>query len=49
MTAAVRYPEGHVLLRSLGKDLPIISHGEGIYLFDREGKRYVHVAAGALV
>jgi adenosylmethionine-8-amino-7-oxononanoate aminotransferase len=45
----VRYPQGHVLLRSLGKDLPIVSHGEGIYLFDRDGKRYVDAAAGALV
>lgn len=49
MPALVRYPQGHVLLRSLGKDLPIIAHGEGIYLFDRSGKRYVDASAGALV
>lgn len=46
---SVRYPEGHVLLRSLGKDLPIVSHGDGVYLFDRAGKRYLDAAAGALV
>lgn len=49
MKEAVRYPEGSVLLRNLGKALPVISHGEGIYLFDRAGKRYVDAAAGALV
>src|SRR5580704_4612576 len=48
-TAAVRYPDGHVLLRSLTRDLPVVSHGDGIYLFDRDGKRYVDAAAGALV
>ncbi len=49
MTTVVRYPEGSVLLRSLGRELPVISHGEGIYLFDRDGKRYVDASAGALV
>jgi adenosylmethionine-8-amino-7-oxononanoate aminotransferase len=49
MTTVVRYPEGSVLLRSLGREFPIISHGEGIYLFDRDGKRYVDASAGALV
>ncbi len=49
MTTVVRYPDGSVLLRSLGKDFPVISHGEGIYLFDRDGKRYVDASSGALV
>jgi adenosylmethionine-8-amino-7-oxononanoate aminotransferase len=49
MIAAVRFPEGNVLLRNLAQDLPVISHGEGIYLFDRQGKRYIDASAGALV
>ena len=49
MSSAVHYPDGNVLLRNLGKDLPVISHGEGIYLFDRDGRRYVDASAGALV
>jgi adenosylmethionine-8-amino-7-oxononanoate aminotransferase len=49
MTTVVRYPQGSVLLRALGRDLPVISHGEGIYLFDRDGKCYVDASAGALV
>jgi adenosylmethionine-8-amino-7-oxononanoate aminotransferase len=49
MSSAVHYPDGNVLLRNLGKDLPVISHGEGIYLFDRDGRRYVDASSGALV
>ena len=49
MKSVVRYPDGHVLLRNLSKDLPVISHGEGIHLFDRDGKRYVDASSGALV
>jgi adenosylmethionine-8-amino-7-oxononanoate aminotransferase len=45
----VKYPEGNVLLRSLDKELPVISHGEGIYLFDQSGKKYLDAAGGALV
>ncbi len=45
----VRYPEGNVLLRTLTRELPVISHGEGIYLFDRDGKRYLDGSSGAMV
>jgi adenosylmethionine-8-amino-7-oxononanoate aminotransferase len=45
----VRYPDGHVLLRNLSRDFPIISHGEGPYLYDRSGKRYFDGSSGALV
>lgn len=48
-TGSVRYPDGHVLLRSLSKALPVVSHGDGIHLFDREGRRWVDASAGALV
>ncbi|HKA91176.1 MAG TPA: aminotransferase class III-fold pyridoxal phosphate-dependent enzyme [Haliangiales bacterium] len=49
MDRSIRYPEGNVLLRNLARDMPIISHGEGIYLFDAAGKRYIDASAGALV
>jgi adenosylmethionine-8-amino-7-oxononanoate aminotransferase len=48
-TVSVRYPEGNVLLRELARDMPIISHGDGIYLFDRSGKKYIDASSGALV
>ena len=49
MRSVVRFPEGNVLLRNLTRDMPVISHGEGIYLFDRDGKRYIDASSGALV
>jgi adenosylmethionine-8-amino-7-oxononanoate aminotransferase len=49
VNASVRYPAGHVLLRDFTRELPVVSHGEGIYLFDRSGKRYVDACSGALV
>ncbi|MCY1079109.1 aminotransferase family protein [Archangium lansingense] len=45
----VRYPDGHVLLRQLNRDFPVVSHGEGVYLFDTRGRRYLDGSAGALV
>ena len=45
----VRYPDGHVLLRNLSKNFPVISHGEGPYLFDTNGKKYFDGSGGALV
>ena len=45
----VRYPDGHVLLRNLTRDYPVISHGEGPYLYDRSGKRYFDGSGGAMV
>ncbi|MBL9037214.1 MAG: aspartate aminotransferase family protein, partial [Archangium sp.] len=49
MKSTVTYPEGNVLLRSLTKALPVIERGDGIYLFDKAGKRYVDASSGALV
>lgn len=45
----VRYPDGHVLLRNLNRDFPVISHGEGLYLYDTAGKKYLDASGGALV
>ncbi len=38
-----------VFYRDLSQKLPVVSHGEGIYLYDREGKRYIDGCSGALV
>jgi adenosylmethionine-8-amino-7-oxononanoate aminotransferase len=45
----VKYPEGHVLLRNLSRNYPMIDRGEGLYLFDLEGRRYIDASGGALV
>ena len=45
----IRYPQGHVLLRNLSRDYPVVSHGEGLYLFDTDGKKYLDASGGALV
>ena len=38
-----------VLYRNLRKPLPLIEGGEGIYLYDREGNRYLDLCAGVAV
>lgn len=37
-----------VFHRNLNKDYPIITHGEGVYLFDDTGKRYIDACSGAV-
>jgi adenosylmethionine-8-amino-7-oxononanoate aminotransferase len=43
------HPEGNVFYRKMGHARPKISHGEGIYLFDESGKRYLDGSGGPLV
>ncbi|MCX8116792.1 MAG: aminotransferase class III-fold pyridoxal phosphate-dependent enzyme [Desulfobacterota bacterium] len=43
------YPEGHVFYRKLGRSYPVAVRGEGIYLYDEDGKRYIDGSGGALV
>ena len=45
----VRYPDGNVLLRNLNRDYPLVERGDGLYLFDTTGKRYVDASGGAMV
>lgn len=45
----ILYPAGNVLLRNLKKSYPVISHGEGIYLWDNDGKKYIDASGGAMV
>jgi adenosylmethionine-8-amino-7-oxononanoate aminotransferase len=44
-----RFPETPVFYRDLGKVLPTAVRGEGVYLFDSSGKRYLDACGGALV
>ncbi|WP_163099979.1 aspartate aminotransferase family protein [Peribacillus alkalitolerans] len=40
--------EDYVFHRDFTKTYPIITHGEGIYLFDEDGKRYIDACSGAV-
>ena len=44
-----QYPNSHVFYRKLNRDYPCIVKGEGIYLYDERGKRYLDAAGGAMV
>jgi adenosylmethionine-8-amino-7-oxononanoate aminotransferase len=43
------YPKGHVFYRKLTRTYPLVTHGEGIYLYDENGRRYIDGSGGALV
>ena len=43
------HPHGHVFYRKMGHARPMIDHGQGIYLFDQNGKRYIDGSGGPLV
>ncbi len=40
---------GHVFYRKHKRPKPTISHGEGVYLWDTDGKRYIDASGGAVV
>lgn len=44
-----QHPDGHVFYRKLNYARPKISHGEGIYLVDENGKVYIDGSGGPLV
>lgn len=44
-----QHPQGHVFYRKMSHARPKISHGEGVYLFDDTGKRYIDGSGGPLV
>jgi adenosylmethionine-8-amino-7-oxononanoate aminotransferase len=46
---ADRYPAGHVFYRRLGRAYPRIVRGEGCWLIDADGKRYLDAVGGAFV
>jgi len=39
----------HVFFRDVGKDMMVISRGQGIYLYDDEGREYIDGCAGSAV
>jgi adenosylmethionine-8-amino-7-oxononanoate aminotransferase len=45
----MRYPAGHVLYRKLMRNFPRIVRGEGCWLTDDRGQRYLDASSGALV
>ncbi len=47
--ATYAYPHGHLIYRKLRYAFPRMVRGEGIYLFDEEGKRYLDASGGAMV
>jgi adenosylmethionine-8-amino-7-oxononanoate aminotransferase len=44
-----RYPESHVFYRKLARNYPRIVRGEGCYLYDDQGRRYLDGSGGAYV
>jgi adenosylmethionine-8-amino-7-oxononanoate aminotransferase len=44
-----RFPDSFVFHRSLGREMPAAERGTGAVLFDRDGKRYLDGAGGAVV
>ena len=43
------YPKGHVFYRKLARTYPLAARGEGIYLYDENGRRYIDGSGGAIV
>ena len=41
--------QGNVFHRNLTKEYPIAQYGEGIYIFDKKGKKYLDGSSGAIV
>jgi hypothetical protein len=49
MTKLYQHPQGHVFYRKMGHARPKVSHGEGIYLYDENGKQYIDGSGGPFV
>jgi adenosylmethionine-8-amino-7-oxononanoate aminotransferase len=44
-----KHPLGNVFYRKMGHARPMVSHGEGIFLYDRDGNKYLDGSGGAIV
>ncbi|MCL7452292.1 MAG: aspartate aminotransferase family protein [Anaerolineae bacterium] len=44
-----KHPQGHVFYRRMAHDYPVIERGEGVYLYDAGGRRYIDASGGPLV
>src|SRR5256712_3148592 len=49
MSGPYRYPDSNVFYRKLGRSYPRIVRGEGCWLVDEQGKRYLDAVGGAYV
>lgn len=45
----VQHPQGRVFYRRMAHKYPVIERGEGVYLYDTEGRRYLDASGGPLV
>ena len=43
------FPTGNVFYRKMAHERPMIAYGKGIYLYDRQGKKYLDGSGGPLV
>ncbi|UCG23474.1 MAG: aspartate aminotransferase family protein [Chloroflexota bacterium] len=43
------FPTGNVFYRKMGHGRPMVAYGEGVYLYDRHGKRYLDGSGGPFV
>ncbi|MBU1660700.1 MAG: aspartate aminotransferase family protein [Chloroflexi bacterium] len=44
-----RHPHGNIFYRRMAQDHPLIVRGEGVYLYDQDGTRYLDGSGGAIV
>lgn len=44
-----RYPQGHVFYRRMDFPRPMVERGEGVYLFDAHGRRYIDASGGPVL
>jgi adenosylmethionine-8-amino-7-oxononanoate aminotransferase len=45
----VKHPEGNTFFRDMDHDYAVIERGEGVYVYDSEGRRYLDASGGPLV
>ena len=43
------HKKGHVFYRNLHRSYPLVDRGEGVYLYDSQGRRYLDGSGGSLV
>jgi adenosylmethionine-8-amino-7-oxononanoate aminotransferase len=49
MATHCSHPTGHIFYRRAGHPHPVAERGEGVYLYDADGKRYLDASGGAIV
>jgi adenosylmethionine-8-amino-7-oxononanoate aminotransferase len=47
--AMVKHPQGRVFYRKMAHEYPIVERGEGVYLWDAAGRKYLDASGGPLV